>query len=93
MQPGATIVGKSDFESGILILESIFPNFSEYFSLFELCHFILIDPGTSTIDYRLAQICYWIRMFSMVLNPNLATIPIEACNRSKLFEQTLNFIQ
>ena len=27
-----TIVGKSDFVSGILILESIFPNFSEYFS-------------------------------------------------------------
>jgi len=26
------IVGKSDFVSGILILESIFPNFSEYFS-------------------------------------------------------------
>ena len=29
---GWGIVGKSDFESGILILESIFPNFSEYFS-------------------------------------------------------------
>ena len=28
----AHIVGKSDFASGILILESIFPNFSEYFS-------------------------------------------------------------
>ena len=27
-----SIVGKSDFVSGILILESIFPNFSEYFS-------------------------------------------------------------
>ena len=26
------IVGKSDFDYGILILESIFPNFSEYFS-------------------------------------------------------------
>ena len=26
------IVGKSDFDHGILILESIFPNFSEYFS-------------------------------------------------------------
>ena len=26
------IVGKSDFVSGILILKSIFPNFSEYFS-------------------------------------------------------------
>ena len=29
---GDIIVGKSDFASGILILESIFPNFSEYFS-------------------------------------------------------------
>ena len=29
---GGGIVGKSDFVSGILILESIFPNFSEYFS-------------------------------------------------------------
>ena len=28
----AGIVGKSDFDHGILILESIFPNFSEYFS-------------------------------------------------------------
>ena len=28
----ANIVGKSDFVSGILILESSFPNFSEYFS-------------------------------------------------------------
>ena len=27
-----SIVGKSDFVSGILILKSIFPNFSEYFS-------------------------------------------------------------
>ena len=33
-RPGSLghIVGKSDFVSGILILESIFPNFSEYFS-------------------------------------------------------------